>query len=185
MLGAISAGLSVAGGLTGIIGGFGKRAEGRRMMREAKGKIAAFEWQKLGNAYRDAQVSTLGADYQTEIAGTQTAGMVDAARRGGARGVASSLGRIQAFNNQVGQQIAANLDQQQAELNVRAAGQDMRNQELVEKRQADELAGYGQMMNVGLGMKHQGMANIASGLSATGAALGNFGSQLDLNKTTT
>lgn len=178
-LAAVGAGMSVIGGLTGIIGGFGKRAEGKRMMREAQGKIAAFQWQELGNAYRDSQVSTLGSDYQMEMAGTTTANMVDASRRGGARGIAANLGRIQAFNTTMGQGIAANLDQQQADLNVKAAAQDMRNQEMVEKRQADELAGYGQMLNVGLGMKHQGLANVAQGFSAMGQGLGNLQGQLD------
>ena len=176
-LGAIGAGMGVIGGLTGVIGGFGKRAEGRRMQRLAEQAIRDFEWQELTNPYKNLSISTAGADFRRDEAARASATATRAAMGGGARGIAA-LGNVVAATNDVNRDIAANLDEQQRSIDMMAAKDETRIQAMTETRQANELAGYGQMMNIGMGIKHQGVANIAQGLMGMGAGMGNLGSQL-------
>lgn len=175
---AVSAGIGAAGGVA-------KFFEGRKMQRRAQKMIENFEWKELRNPYKDLQVSTMGADLQREEAARMSATNVDALRSGGNRALIGGLGRVQAQNNLVNRQIAADLDQQQKQIDYAAAQDDTMIRAMHEKRQADELQGYGQMMNVGLGMKYQGVGDVmnAAGMigqmnmdmfnSAAGAATGN------------
>lgn len=156
----------------GAIGGAVKFFEGRKMQREAQRAIDNFEWQDLQNPYENVQVSTLGSDLQREEAARNTATSVNALRSGGNRALIGGLGRVQAQNNLVNRQIGANLDQQQKQLDYAAAGQDVANQNTIENRQSNELAGYGQAMNVGMGLKYQGIDNM---VNAVGAAVGSMG----------
>lgn len=160
----------MAAGIGGAISGFKKMKEGKDMQRKAEQAIAGFEWQDLSNPFRDAQVSTLGSEFRQEMADTATATAMEASRAGGARSIATNVGRVQAQNNRVAADIAANLDQQQADLNLKAAAQDVNNQNMIEKRQADELAGYGKMMDVGMDMRHSGMGDLV----AAGGAFDSF-----------
>ena len=152
----------------GAATGIAKFFEGRSMQKKAEQFIENFEWQDLQNPFRNLQVSTVGADFRAEEAARMAATSVDAIRSGGARTIAGNLGRVQAQNNAVNKEIAANLDEQQKRIDYAAAGQDVRNQELVERRQSNELQGYGQMMNVGMGMKYGGLTNIANAAGVFG-----------------
>ena len=158
-------------GVAGIAGGAAKFFEGRRMQKQAEKFIENFEWQDLQNPFRNEQVSRLGADLKTEQANINAATSTEALRSGGTRALVGGLGRVEARKNDVNREVAANLDEQQAAINTRIAQQEVVNQNMVEKRQADELAGYGQMMNVGMGMKYQGITNAINGLGTAASGL--------------
>lgn len=155
-----------AGNAVGTIAGFKKSAEGKRMQKLAQSKIDSFEWQELSNPYKNLQVSTAGADLRREEAARNTATSVDAIRSGGTRSIAANLGKVQAQNNLTNADIAANLDEQQKSIDMMAAQDEAAIRGMNEVRQANELAGYGQMMNVGMGMKYQGLGDV----QATGQA---------------
>lgn len=169
LLGGISAGL-------GLIGGAAKFFEGRRMQRDAQRAIDAFEWQDLQNPYEGLQVSTLGADLQREEASRLASGQVDALRGAGTRGLVGGLGRVQAQNQLLNRQIAANLDEQQRRLDFATAQQDVVNQNMIEQRLANELAGYGQQMNVGMGMKYGGISDAINSIGMGNTSIGNIDS---------
>ena len=155
----------------GTAGGAAKFFEGRNMQRDAQKSINEFEWQNLANPYKDMQVSTMGADLQQEEAGRNTATSMDAVRNGGLRAIAGNVAGIQAQNNAVNMQIGANLDQQQQQINQMTAGQYVNNQNMMEQRQSNELAGYGQMMNVGMGLKYQGVDNVYNSVANAESAI--------------
>lgn len=156
------------GNAVGAAGGVMKYFEGRKMQKQAQSAINNFEWQELNNPYKDLQVSTLGSELRQEQANITTAGNVEALRSGGTRALVGGLGRVQAQNNMVSREIAANLDEQQKTIDYAGAQDDVRKRDMIENRQANELAGYGQMMNVGMGMKYAGIGNIQGALQAEG-----------------
>jgi hypothetical protein len=162
--------MATATAAVGVIGGAAKFFEGRKMQQKAEAFIDNFEPQVLQNAYDDLQVSTIGADMRREEAARTTATSVDALRAGGTRALVGGLGRVQQNNNLVNQQISANLDEQQKKIDYAAAQQDMMNQGIIEQRQNAELAGYGQMMNVGMGMKYQGIDNLVNTVGGANAS---------------
>lgn len=159
----------MASAIGGAISGFGKIKKGKRMERAGQAGIDNFEWQDLSNPYKDLAISTAGSDLATENLATNTATAVNALRSGGTRGIVGGVGRVQANANQVNKEIAANLDAQQKNKDYAAAGQDVNNQSMIEKRQGDELAGYGNMMDVGMDMQSNGMGDLV----AAGGALDN------------
>lgn len=152
------------GNAVGVAGGISKHFEGKRMQKRAQKFIDNFEWQDLKAFSEDEQVSTLGSDLKTEQANMGAATQTEALRTGGQRALVGGLGKVEAGRNIVNQENAANLDQKQATINAKIADQKTQNQATNEKRQGDELAGYGQMLNTGMGMKYGGLADIqASG----------------------
>lgn len=164
--------LMAAGAVSSIAAGAKKNQEGRKMQREAQKLIDKFSFDEFQNAYRTTQVSTLGADLRREELATTSAGIVDGLRGGGNRALVGGLGRLQSGMNETNRQIAADLDAQQKQLDYAAAGEDSRITDRKFQQQSAELAGYGQMLNVGLGVKYQGMDNMVSGLGALGQFAG-------------
>lgn len=136
--------------------------EGQEKQRAAEKAMRKFRFEELSNPYRRTAVSTLGADLQREQATAATAQSLDTLQSAGARGVFAGVPQIQAANQQMNNTIAADLDQRQSQLDLQVAGQDVRNQELTRRAQEQELAGYGQMMNVGMGMKYQGLGQLTN-----------------------
>lgn len=161
---------AIVGGI-GAAGGVAKFFEGQQLYRDAQKAINEFKWQDLSNPYQNQQVSTLGSQLQTEQANLAAAQDVGALQQGGTRALVGGLGRVEAQRNLVNRNVAANLDEQQKAINTAIANQEVANQQMRETRQANELQGYGQMMNVGLGMKYGGISDIANAAGAAGTAL--------------
>lgn len=171
----IATAVLAAGSLAmGIAGGVSKQREGRKMQQEAQKQIDAFKWQALQNPYKTMQVSTVGADLQREAAATTEAGMIDTLQQAGDRAVLGSVGKVQANSNMLNRQIAVDLDRQQQEIDKAAAQQDINNQMMVEQRQSNELAGYGQMLNTGIQTRQQGWNDIVNGVGAASQMMGAY-----------
>ena len=162
--------MATATAAVGVATSAAKFFEGRSMQRKGQKLIDNFRWQELDNPYEDMSVSTLGADLRKEQQQVGEATAIDALSKAGARELVGGIGRVGAQSNVVNREIAANLDEQQKRIDYASAGQEVQNQMMKEKRQADELAGYGQMMNTGMGMKHSAygdMLNTAGFISQT------------------
>lgn len=159
----------MASAIGGAIGGFKKIKEGKAMQRAGQAGFDAFEWEDLTNPYKNLQISTAGAEMRADQANSATANITEAVRAGGTRAIVGSAGRIQANNNLVSRDIAANLDEQQKNIDMKAAADDAQIRNMTEKRQSDELAGYGNMMDVGMDMRHQGFGDLV----ALGGAIDN------------
>lgn len=156
---------TAAQGAIGLAGGAAKFFEGRKTQRQAQELIDNFEWQDLENAYTNKQVSTLGSDLMREENARAMSTATGALREGGSRALIGGLGKVVSQSNTMNREIAANLDEQQKALDLAAAEDDVRIRSMVEERQANELAGYGEMLQQGRSMKNAGFSE---GLNAIG-----------------
>lgn len=154
--------MAIGTAVVGAVSGAAKFFEGQSMQNRAQEAIDKFRFTELQNPYRDVRVSELGANLQREQASQATAGALDVLRQGGTRAVIGGLPQVTAQNQRLSQQIGAGLDQQRVATDRMAAQQDVRNQELIRQAEAQELAGYGQLLNVGMGMKYGGLGNLAN-----------------------
>lgn len=153
-----------AGNAVGAIAGYSKWREGRKMQKKAQRLIDNFEWQELSNPYKDMQVSTMGADLRKEEGARAASTAVQALRGGGSRALVSGLATVQSESNNMNREVAANLDEQRKTIDYASAGEEANIRNMTETRQGNELAGYGQMLNTGMGMKYGGAADMqASG----------------------
>lgn len=148
------------GNAVGAVGGYQKWREGRKMQKAAQAAIDKFEWQELENPFGDLQVSTLGADLEREELGRSVASTVEALRAGGTRGLGVGAGRVLQSSIEGNRQIAAGLDQQQKQIDFAEAADEVATRNMIENRQANELAGLGQKLNVGMNMKYGGVADM-------------------------
>ena len=175
--------MAIATAVTGFASGAAKFFEGQSMQNRAQRAIDNFRFSELQNPYRDTRVSTLGAELQARQAAELSATSIDALRSGGTRAVMGGIPQVIAQQQNLNQRIAANIDQQQANIDMAAAGQDVRNQELIREAEARALQGYGQQLNVGMGMEYGGLSNIANaaglfGQTQTGQGVDNWVSNL-------
>lgn len=159
---------SSLGNAVGVFGGLKKNREGRNMQKKAQRFIDDFEYSDLQNSFDGVAPSTLGAELQRDELARGLSTSVDALRSGGIRGVLGGLGRINMQNQYANRMVAADLDRQQKQIDF-ARAQDQSNiRAMEERRQAEELAGYGQMLNVGMQMKYGGIADIMNAGQAQG-----------------
>lgn len=169
--------MAVATGVIGAVSGAAKFFEGQAQKNRAQRAIDRFRFSELQNPFRDTRVSTLGAEYQMQQASQQGAAALDALQASGTRGVLGGLPQLTAQQQGLNQRITADLDRQQTQLDMAAAQQDARNQELVRQSQQQELAGYGQQLNVGMGMKYGALTNLTNAAGAIGQT--KFGEKAD------
>lgn len=162
---------TAAQGAIGLAGGAAKFFEGRKMQRQAQQLIDNFEWQDLENAYTNKQVSTLGSDLMREENARAMSTATGALREGGSRALIGGLGKVVSQSNTMNREIAANLDEQQKALDLAAAEDDVRIRSMVEERQANELAGYGEMLQQGRSMKNAGFSEGLNAIGGLGVGL--------------
>ena len=169
----IGTGISAIGGL---IGGAKKAKEGRRMQKKAQSFIDDFEWQDLQNPYDGIGVSTLGADLQREEMAKNMATSVHALQSGGIRGVMGGLGKLNSQAQYTNRQIGSDLDRQRQSLEMARANDEANQRAMVENRQAQELQGYGQMLNVGINTRYGGITDMVNAGVLAGQAANQLGS---------
>jgi hypothetical protein len=150
---------------TGAYGGISKHFEGKKMQKRGQKLIDNFEFSDLDNVQEDRQVSTRAADLAVEQGNIMAATSTEAIRSGGARALAGGLGRVQARQNDTVNQAGANLDMQEKEIQAATARDNAAIRSMRENREVNELSGYGQMMNVGMGMKYQGVTDVYNTLA--------------------
>ena len=166
-------GAAVAG-VGSIVGGFVNNGRAGKMRRKAQRYIDNFEWQDLNNAYSDLQVSTLGSDLQREENTRFNAGALNTLANSGSRNLVAGLGGLVANNTEMNRSISANLDEQQAGINYAAAQDDARIRSMIEQRQANELAGYGQMLDVANSLQNDSMSQIINGFGSLASGFGSM-----------
>lgn len=172
----VAAGVAVAGGVYKAIDS-GKKA---KRTREA---IANYTRQTPKNAYEDLTVSTLAADLQREELARATASNVQLLKSGGVRGVVGGAGKVQQANVVASRTIGADLDRQQKAIDQLRAQDEVRIQNMIEKREEQDLAGLGTQLNVHEQGKQQGINTAVSGVGSALGAVGGSQSVTDVDTT--
>lgn len=142
--------------------------QGEQKKKEARDAMNNFNRQELENVFEDMPISTLGSDIAREEASRTTASLVQASRQAGSRGVFSSIPKIQAYNNEANRRNQLELDNKIDRRNELIANDNQRIQAMQENRDNQELAGIGQLMDVGEAQSMSGIRGLANTLiSAT------------------
>jgi hypothetical protein len=132
-------------------------AQAEKQKREARRELNSYERQELDNVFKDMPISTIGSDLMLEQGARTEANLVDTARRFGTRGIFGAIPAIQAGSQQVGQEARNYLDQQNQRRNQLIAQDNAQIRGMQEGREAQDLAGIGNLMNVGNQNMQSGM----------------------------
>lgn len=163
---AVSAGTGVLGAVTGGIQYFSEKSNQKKIAKE----ISNMKDVPLTNVADGMQVSTLGSDLQKEqqaqLAATQTAALQD----GGTRALLGGLGRVTANSQDVNANIAANLDQQQNQIEQIKAQDEESIRNIKEQRKNAKLAALSSQYNAASQNATQGISNVVQGLGMAGNA---------------
>ena len=160
------------------------KAEKERKAAEKRAReLENYDRQELTNPYEDMQVSTLGADRQREELARSMSGVANQAAQGGSRailGVTPALMQQQITQNA---QIAAGLDQQEAQRQQAIAQGNMAVQGAYEQREQEDIAGLGNAINVANFQAQNNMDNaIKTGLSGLNMATTMYNGAQNQNK---
>ena len=161
-----AAALSAGTGLAGAI------SQGKQAKNYQK-QIENYERQKLVNPYADLQVSTLGADRQREDLERTITTYGNLAAMSGTRGIASLLPNLTQTQNDQTAKIAANLDEQQKQIDQLKAQGEMQIQGMTEQRENNDLLGLGQAYQTATAQQQQSINQIAQGVGTLGYAAAN------------
>ena len=162
--------------ITGIMAGVGALSSGLQALQGAKDKRRAekalenYKRQELTNKAKDLTVSTRGADMQQEQQARLQAGQIDALAGAGTRGLIGGLGRVEAGSQQVSQQIGANIDQQQKDIDRQIMQEEINLRNMTEQRENADLAALSSQYNSGNQQMWSGFGGITqSAISGLGA----------------
>ena len=138
--------------------------QGEKQKKEAKKALNNLDQQALENVYQDLPISTVGSDVLKEQNSRTTSQLVGASRNAGIRGVLSEVPKIQSFSNDANREGQAYLDNQVQDRNRLIASDNQRIQGMEEQRYNAELAGIGQLMEVGQAYTDQGIRGLGNTL---------------------
>lgn len=166
----MAAATSIAMGGIGLLGSGYQAIKGAKDARDAKNALENYQRQELSNVAEGLQVSTLGADLQREEQARLAATQVGALQGAGARGVLGGLGRVEAGNQMTSRQIAADLDEQQKQIDQMRAQDEANIRSMQETREQQDISGLSSQYNAGNQQMWQGISGIAqTGISGLGA----------------
>jgi len=163
----IGMGIAAAGAGVSAIGSVVQGIMGAKQASQARKAIDEYQRQELTNVYSGLSVSTLGADLQREELARATATGMGTLQQAGARALVGGIGGLQQGNVAQSRQIAADLDAQQKYIDQLRAQDNTRIQGLTEQREQQDLAGLGQMYNVG-------QQNLYGAIGGFGSSIANF-----------
>jgi hypothetical protein len=175
------------GGATAIMGGI-KSLSAAKAKKKAEREAANIKQEPLTNIADGLQVSTIGADIQKEQQARLAAGQVDAMAEGGSRSIIGGVGRVSAASQDVNNNISADLDQQQKNIDMVRAQDDARIRDVKEGRKIDEINVLSSRYNAANDMEQQGFGNMiqGAGMAASSGigAKGKFKSPKDIAAST-
>jgi hypothetical protein len=157
----------IAGGMS-VVGGAYNMIQGAKQRKDAKNALENYKRQELNNVAENLQVSTLGADRQREEQARLAATQIDALQGAGTRGIIGGLGRVEAGNQAVNADIAANLDEQQKQIDSMKAEDDARIRGMQENREIGDINALSSQYNAGNEAMQMGFGQAIGGAGAIG-----------------
>ena len=162
---------AISGGL-GLAGGLYQSIAGAKEKRDAQKALENYQRQQLQNVYDNTAVSTLGADRQIENQARLASGQISALQDAGTRGLIGGLGKVEAGNQNVNQQIAADLDQQQKQIDFARAGDQANIRAMQENREQNDINALSSQYMAGKQDQNTGFGNMALGAGMLGGMMG-------------
>lgn len=166
---------AITGGLSAGLGIY-QTIQGSKEKRDAQKALENYERQKLENVAQDLQVSTLGADRQLAEQSRLASTQIGALQGGGTRALIGGLGKVEAGNQAVNDQVVAQLDQDQERINQMIASDNANIRGMQENRENADINALSsqyqagkQDMNMGLGNIVQGIGSVANQFGSAGA----------------
>jgi hypothetical protein len=161
---AVGAGTVIMGGVKAIKAGKDKK----KLARDA----ANMKEVPLESIANGLKVSTIGAknrqEGQSVLEATQTATLADA----GTRAILGGTANVANGSKAVNRDIAANLDEQQKQIDGIAAEDNARIRGVKEDRNTAKLAALSSQYNAAANSQEQGFGNIVQGAGMAGTAAG-------------
>ena len=164
-------GAGISGGMS-VVGGAYNMIQGSKQRKDAKNALDNYKRQELKNVAEDLQVSTLGADRQREEQARLSATQIDALQGAGTRGIIGGLGRVEAGNQAVNADIAANLDEQQKQIDAMKAEDEARIRGIQENREISDVNALSSQYNAGNESFQQGIGQTIGGVGAVANQFG-------------
>ena len=158
-------GAGIAGGMS-VVGGAYNMIQGAKQRKDAKNELDNYKRQELKNVAEDLQVSTLGADRQREEQARLSANQIDALQGAGTRGIIGGLGRVEAGSQAVNADIAANLDEQQKQIDAMKSEDDARIRGIQENREIGDINALSSQYNAGNEAMQMGIGQTIGGSGA-------------------
>jgi len=166
---------AITGGLSAGIGLY-QTLTGAKEKKNAQDALENYKRQELENVAKDLQVSTLGADRQLAEQARLASTQIGALQGGGTRALIGGLGRVEAGNQAVNDQVVAQLDQDQERINQMIANDNANIRNMQENRENADISALSsqyqsgkQDMNMGIGNTLQGIGTVANQFGGTGA----------------
>lgn len=155
--------VAVGVGAVTAVGGAIKASKASKDKKKAAAEIASQKGNDLQNVAEGMTVSTKGADIQKEAMARNSAGAIDALSGAGSRSIGVGVGRVASATTAASQQIAADLDEQQKDIDRMAAGDRGNIRGIKENRANDKLAALSSQYNAAADSEQQGYGNIVQG----------------------
>lgn len=156
----LPAAIAIGGLAVSAVGGIAQAISGASRTSKAKRALENYQRQELRNVTEGLRVSTLGAELQTQEAQRRFATSVDALRSGGVRGLVGGLGQQEQLQQRQQQQIAADLDRQQRQIDMMRAQDEANIRAMQERRESQEIEGLGAELAAGRQLTQAGISGI-------------------------
>lgn len=153
----LPAAIAIGGLAINAVGSIAQAISGASRTSKAKRALENYQRQELRNVTEGMRVSTLGAELQTQEAQRRFATSVEALRSGGVRGLVGGLGQQEQLQQRQQQQISADLDRQQMQIEQMRAQDEARIRAMQEQRESAEIAGLGAELAAGRQLTQTGI----------------------------
>lgn len=162
---------AITGGLSAGLGIY-QTIQGSKEKRDAQKALENYERQKLENVAQDLQVSTLGADRQLAEQSRLASTQIGALQGGGTRALIGGLGKVEAGNQAVNNQVVAQLDQDQERINQMIASDNANIRDMQENRENADISALSSQYQAGKQDLNMAFGNIAQGIGSVANQFG-------------